>query len=219
MVLVKRLFEFKKKAIKQYNNAPFNYMELSGDEIWKKEFDIKLLDSFTEKFDKAARLCDVGCGATGQIGQYLFNKGFKVCGIDISKTSILAASKLNPLIDYKVMDMKNLIFENESLDGIVAFYSIIHIPKNIVKKVFSEFKRVLKQGGRLFLAVHKGEGEHVLSKAFGDESNQHLSYFSVTEIIQYLTEGGFDFEFIETRNPYDFEFQTQRIYAQAIKRK
>ena len=47
---------------------------------------------------------------------------------------------------FSVMDMCKLQFPDESIDGMVAFYSIIHIPKEFIKLAFKEFNRVLKKG-------------------------------------------------------------------------
>jgi ubiquinone/menaquinone biosynthesis C-methylase UbiE len=176
------------------------------------------LDKFAKKFNEKSVICDAGCGAAGHIGRYLFEKGLNVYGIDISEQCIKTARELNPGMAFHTMDMTKLDFLDNSIDGIVAFYSIIHIPKIYIEKVFSEFSRVLKKQGRLFLAVHKGESEHIVEEALGEKTSLYVSYFSENEVIQYLTYGGFNFEFIETREPYDFEFQTQRIYAQAVKK-
>lgn len=215
---MKNLSEINKETIQHYDKISAKYADLFKDEIHKKEYDRNLLDRFAENFGKTSLLCDAGCGAAGQIGRYLSDKSLNVCGIDISGLSIKTSKALNPMMTFQIMDMTNLSFEDDLLDGIVAFYSIIHIPKIYMGKVFSEFSRVLKNGGRLFLAVHKGESERIIEEALGVKTSLHMSYFSEAEVIQYLTNGNFSFEFIETREPYDFEVQTQRIYAQAVKK-
>jgi ubiquinone/menaquinone biosynthesis C-methylase UbiE len=217
-MILKNLSEIKLQTIQHYDKVAVKYADLFKDEICKKEYDRKLLDGFAQSFNEKSLLCDAGCGAAGQIGRYLFDKGLNVCGIDFSEVSIKTAREVNPGMVFHVMDMTKLDFPDDSLDGIVAFYAIIHVPKKHMGLIFSEFSRVLKKGGKLFLAVHKGESESVVEEALGQKTSLHISYFNETEIIQYLTYGGFNFEFMETRDPYDFEFHTQRIYAQAIKK-
>jgi len=118
---------------------------------------------------------------------------------------------------FSVMDMCNLQFPNEAFDGMVSFYSIIHIPKEYIKYAFKEFNRVLKKNGILLIAVHKGDSEEVIKEALGESTTLFLSKFNELEIIEYMTKSGFGFKFIETRQPYDFELKTERIYALGIK--
>jgi ubiquinone/menaquinone biosynthesis C-methylase UbiE len=201
-----------------YDKVTQKYVELVKDEVKNKGYDRKLLDDFAISLPQNAFICDVGCGAAGHIGRYLFDKGFKVHGIDISEKSIETAKTLNPEMKFSVMDMCNLQFPDESIDGMVAFYSIIHIPKEYIKFAFKEFNRVLKKEGIILLAVHKGDSEEVVKEALGEKTNLFLSKFNEMEIIEYMTKSGFGFKFIETRQPYDFEFKTERIYALGFKR-
>lgn len=200
-----------------YDRIADKYVELFKDEIENKGYDRKLLDDFANSLPKSSLVCDVGCGAAGHIGRYLFDKGFKVHGIDISEKSIEAARRLNPKMKFSVMDMCNLQFPDESIDGMVGFYSIIHIPKDYIKLAFKEFNRVLKKGGILLLAVHKGDSEEVIKEALGEKTSLFISKFNETELIEYMTKSGFGFKFIETRQPYDFEVKTERIYALGVK--
>lgn len=200
-----------------YDRIADKYVELFKDEIENKGYDRKLLDDFANSLPKSSLICDVGCGAAGHIGRYLFDKGFKVHGIDISEKSIEAAKRLNPEMKFSVMDMCNLQFPDESIDAMVGFYSIIHIPKDYIRLVFKEFNRALKKGGILFLAVHKGDSEEELKEAMGEKTSLFISKFNEMELIECMTKSGFGIKFIETRQPYDFEAKTERIYVLGVK--
>jgi SAM-dependent methyltransferase len=45
------------------------------------------------------------------------------------------------------------------LGGIVALYSIIHLPRERLVGAFRGMRRVLKPGGLLLVAFHRGQGE------------------------------------------------------------
>ena len=70
----------------------------------------------------------MGCGPSGHIGKYLFDKGLNVTGIDMSEKCIDIAKNYNRDMTFKRMDMMNLQVDDQSIDGIIAFYSIIHTP-------------------------------------------------------------------------------------------
>src|SRR5690606_37106418 len=44
-----------------------------------------------------------------------------------------------------------------SLDGLLAWYSLIHVPERFRGIVLAEFRRVLRPGGHLLLAFQAGE--------------------------------------------------------------
>jgi ubiquinone/menaquinone biosynthesis C-methylase UbiE len=58
-----------------------------------------------------------------------------------------------------VGDMRSLPFASETLGGLVAFYSIIHVRRPHLREVLGEFNRVVRPGGRILIAVHEGDGE------------------------------------------------------------
>lgn len=59
--------------------------------------------------------------------------------------------------------MTALDLQDNSLGGIVAWYSIIHIPQEQLPEVLAEFHRVLAPGGYLQLAFQVGD--HLLHHA------------------------------------------------------
>jgi len=110
-------------------------------------------------------------------------------------------------------DMGKLAFAEGTFDGIIAYYSIIDTPKSYVGRLFEEFHRVLRPGGRLLVAVKVGATEGYLAELLGIETEIYFSLFTQAEIRRYYKEGGFDIEFLGQRNPYDFEINAERIFA------
>lgn len=135
------------KTRKAYNLAAQKYHDLFHNEIHEKEYNRKLLDAFAEKFAPGSLILDAGCGPSAHIGRYLFDKGMKVIGADISDRCIDIARDLNPEMQFKREDIARLSYEKDFFHGIVAYYSIIHTPKKLVGVIIDEFHRVLKPGG------------------------------------------------------------------------
>jgi ubiquinone/menaquinone biosynthesis C-methylase UbiE len=211
------LKEISLKTRSSYNLAAEKYHQLFYDELEKKEFDRKILDEFSNFFDKDSLLCDAGCGPSGHITGYIFKKGIKIIGIDISDKCIEVARKENPRIKFERGDISELNCKNDYFDGIISYYSIINTPKKFVPRIMSEFKRILKPGGYLLLAVKAGKEEGFLSDLLGIKTKIYFTLFSEEEIRNYVKESGFEMKKFEIRKPYDFEIQNDRIYAVCMK--
>lgn len=207
------LTEVHSKIRQAYNLAAQKYHELFHNEMNEKEFDRNLLDLFAERFKPGALICDAGCGPSAHIGRYLFDKGFNVSGVDISDKCIEIARSNNPQMHFERADMASMPFEDSSFDGVISYYSIIHTPKKDAGIFFREFNRILKPGGYILIAVKAGEKEGFISELLGIKTEIYFSLFTEEEISELLTQNGFSAEYIQRRNPYDFEISNERIFA------
>jgi ubiquinone/menaquinone biosynthesis C-methylase UbiE len=196
-----------------YNLAAQKYHDLFHNEMNEKEYDRKLLDSFATRFNKDSLICDAGCGPSAHIGKYLFDKGIKVVGVDISEKCIELAKLNNPEMKFECADICNMPFDNNSFDGFISYYSIINTPKIYIPKIFSEFRRVLKPDGFLLVAVKAGTTEGYIDDLLGIKTKTYFSLFTQDEIVTYFSQAGFLLEFFDKRNPYDFEISNERIFA------
>ncbi|WP_019124353.1 class I SAM-dependent methyltransferase [Peptoniphilus grossensis] len=104
--------------------------------------------------DKDYTVLDLGCGGGRNI-EYFLTKADKVYGLDHSITSVKMASEINKkAIDtgkckILVGDVKNLPFEEESIDIVTAFETIYFW--NDIEKCFKEIYRVLKKEGQFLI--------------------------------------------------------------------
>jgi len=196
-----------------YNLAAQKYHDLFHNEMNEKEYDRKLLNSFAARFNKDSLICDAGCGPSAHIGRYLFDKGIKVIGVDISEKCIELAQLNNPDMKFKCADISSMPFDVSSFDGIISYYSIINTPKIYVSKVFDEFRRVLKPEGYLLVAVKAGTTEGYIDDLLGIKTKIYSTLFTQDEIVAYFSQAGFLLEFFDKRNPYDFEISNERIFA------
>lgn len=196
-----------------YNLAAKKYHELFSNETNEKVYDRNLLDLFANKFVRGSLICDAGCGPSAHIGKYLFDKGMKVIGVDISDRCIEMAKEINPDMQFKREDIANLSFDGDFFDGVISYYSIIHTLKKSIGKIFDEFHRVLKPDGYLLVAVKAGSDEGFLNELLGIKTEIYFSLFSEQEIESYFKKAGFVVDFLERRNSYDFEIKNERIFA------
>ena len=99
---------------------------------------------------------DLGCG----LGRHsiLFGKnGFNVSCFDISEDAINKtkewAESENLSFDYKIGDMLNLPYEDESFDSILCRNVISHTDTIGIKNIINELKRVMKKDAECYLTL------------------------------------------------------------------
>ena len=69
---------------------------------------------------------------------------------------IQIAKKNEPKGFYVLMDMVNLGLQNNSLNGIWACASLLHLSRRHIKEVMDNFYKILIPNGILFLSLKKG---------------------------------------------------------------
>jgi 2-polyprenyl-3-methyl-5-hydroxy-6-metoxy-1,4-benzoquinol methylase len=105
-----KLSEINRLTIEAYKKTARKYHDNFKDEMSQKEFDRFILDKYSDLLKQRSLICDVGCGPSGQIGKYLYEKGHKVIGIDISSHCIEIAKEYQPNLEFRVMDMMRTEF-------------------------------------------------------------------------------------------------------------
>lgn len=108
-----------------------------------------VLRSFVSLLPPGGEVLDVGCGAGIPVVRFLVNAGFRVTGVDISFSMLELARAHVPEARFMKMDMSRLGFNDSSFDGISAFYSLFHVPREEQFQVLASFHRLLRQDGIL----------------------------------------------------------------------
>ncbi|WP_354637507.1 class I SAM-dependent DNA methyltransferase [Kitasatospora camelliae] len=113
-------------------------------------------------------VADVGCG-TGRVTAHLDGIGLPVFGIDLSPRMLAAARQAHPGLRFEEGSMLALDLPDGSLSGLLAWYSTIHVPDELLPQVFAEFHRVLAPGGHLLAGFQVGDVPRHRTEAFGHE--------------------------------------------------
>lgn len=136
-------------------------------------------------------VADVGCGP-GRLTAHLHALGARTIGLDLSPAMIDVARRHHPALPFAVASMTALPLRPGSLSGLVAWYSLIHIPDAALPGVLSHFRRALRPGGRLLLAFHAGEGTRLKTSGYGGHSmHVHVHHRSPERMAAWLDAGGF----------------------------
>ncbi|MEU6579822.1 class I SAM-dependent methyltransferase [Nocardia sp. NPDC046763] len=131
-----------------YDEVAERYAKLFHRHPHTNPFDRVMLDAFAEAVQENGNgpVADIGCGP-GRVTSYLAAAGLEMSGVDLSPEMIRLAREEYPDIPFEVGAMERLRYDDASLAGLVAWYSIIHIPPQRVPAVLTEFARVVRPGG------------------------------------------------------------------------
>ncbi|HVH69954.1 MAG TPA: methyltransferase domain-containing protein [Candidatus Dormibacteraeota bacterium] len=201
-----------------YDRIAEEYATRIAGELAHKPLDRMLLDEFAVRLKGAGRVCELGCGP-GHVARYSHDRVVDIFGIDLSPGMLEQARKLNAAIEFQQGNMLALDVENGAWAAIVAFYSIVHIPKADILQAFREMFRALKPGGLLFLAFHIGVEVLHEEDCWGHQVSLDVVFYSRKEVEHYLRLAGFAIEDSLERNPYapEVEYQSRRAYIRACK--
>lgn len=201
-----------------YDQVAEEYVTHIAGELDHKPIDRELLDRFAARFEPDDLVCDIGCGP-GHVARYLHEQGVKVTGIDLSPGMVEQARRLNPDIEFRVGNMLALDVEDSMLAGIIAFYSIIHIPRSDVVRALRELRRALRPGGLLLISFHIGDEILHLDELWDQPVSLDFIFFQPGEMRGYLITAGFEIEEVVEREPYpEVEYQSRRAYVLARNR-
>ncbi len=195
-----------------YDRVADEYARRIFEELRHKPLDRKLLDRFAEAMRDAGPVCDIGCGP-GHVARYLQERDVDVCGVDLSPAMVERAKRLNPRIEFQQGNMMELEASVGAWAGLVAFYSLIHIPRGDMAQALGELWRVLRPGGLLLLAFHIGDETMRLDEWWGHKVCVEFFFFSVDEMTSFLRDTGFEIDETIEREPYpDVEHASRRCY-------
>jgi len=198
-----------------YDVAAEHYAATFAAELDGKPFDRDLLDRYAAELAGRGEVWDVGCGAAGHVTRYLADRGVAASGADISPGSVAVARRCQPGLTFRVADMCGLPAGAASLAGIVAFYSIIHLPRPRIPVTLAEFRRVLAPGGALLAAVHGGVGETGSDAAFGLPVQVRATLVTLDELAAMAESAGLAIRERHERAPYPGEYPSPRLYLWA----
>ncbi|MFI5536586.1 class I SAM-dependent DNA methyltransferase [Nocardia sp. NPDC051900] len=141
-----------------YDDVAELYTELFRHHLAGAVLDRAMLGAFVESVagNGSGPIADVGCGP-GRITGHLAALGARVFGIDLSPRMVELARVEHPQLLFARGSVEQLPISNEALGGIVAWYSLIHLPPDRVPHVLSEFHRVLASKGHVLLAFQTAD--------------------------------------------------------------
>ncbi|MBP2321982.1 ubiquinone/menaquinone biosynthesis C-methylase UbiE [Kibdelosporangium banguiense] len=171
-----------------YDTVASSYASLVRPMYDNKPFDRAMLAAFAELVD--GPVADLGCG-TGIVTGYLAGLGVRVSGVDLSPGMVAVARRDHPELEFSVGSMNSLDLADSSVGGVVAWYSIIHTPVELLPEIFAEFRRVLVPGGHLMVAFKAGDEIRHLAQGYGHDIELDVYWLEPDLVAKLAHDAGF----------------------------
>ncbi|WP_328469736.1 class I SAM-dependent methyltransferase [Streptomyces sp. NBC_00448] len=161
------------KVRESYDRVADNYVHMVattglGDirlQPWLKA----TMDAFADTVSDLGPVLDVGCGP-GTVTAYLVERGLDASGVDLSPRMIENARRLHPECRFDVASATELDLAEGSLGGVLGWWSLFNLPRDVLPQVLAMFARALKPGGHFITATHVGDEDAVRTEAYGGVS-------------------------------------------------
>ncbi|MFC4068468.1 class I SAM-dependent methyltransferase [Actinoplanes subglobosus] len=177
-----------------YDAVAGSYADMLRGRLAEEPFQRGILGLFAELVRGGGPVADVGCGS-GRITGFLAGVGLEVFGIDLSPVMVEVARRDLPGLRFEVGSMTALDLADGSLGGVLAWFSLIHVPDGEVPGVLAEFRRVLRPGGVVLIGFHAGAGVRHLTEGYGGHPmNVYVHRRSAAQVAGWLGEAGFTVE-------------------------
>ena len=157
------------------------------------------LEDMASLLPSKATVLDLGCGAGVPVTRWLAGRGFIVVGVDVSARQLELARTNVPEGTFIKADMSDIAFEPKSFDAVVAFHSIIHVPRTDHLDLLRSIHRWLRPKGT-FLATMTVEDYEGREEDWGGWGAPMVwSHYDGEANVAMLREAGFEIHYAEPR--------------------
>ncbi len=119
----------------------------------------RYLDEVTGRLPAGASVLELGCGVAGAVTQELASR-FRLTGVDLSGRSVEIARRSLPDATILHGDMTQIDLPPASFDAVVAFYSVIHVPRDEHAALFTRIATWLRPGGVFVASLGTDDEPH-----------------------------------------------------------
>jgi len=140
----------------EYTKETLEKMYKEGDTPWDYGKPYKELIEFA---NNPCRALDVGCG-TGTDAIFLAQRGYNVSAIDISEEAIKIAKSRSQEVDFRVADVLNLPFEDETFEFVNDNGCFHQLDSSKWNKFIKEVARVMKPKAKYLMKCFSDEEPH-----------------------------------------------------------
>lgn len=179
-----------------YNTVADSYARLVPPALAASPYLRSALGIFAEMVHSAGGglVADIGCGP-GHVAAHLHDLGVSTVGIDLSPAMIEVARRDHPDLRFEVGSMTDLDLADASIAGMVAFWSLIHVPDEEIPAVFDHFRRVLRPGAPLLVGFHVGDTTSSKTAGYGGHPMKvQVHRRPVAQVDDWLRAAGFAIE-------------------------
>ncbi len=164
------------RTIKAYTDRIAEYLRipLPAEQLEARQ-------AFVDAVGDGGYVLDLGSGP-GSDSTFLMRQGLKVRALDATPAFVEHARSNGVDAHLGTFDDVSEVAE---YDGVYASFCLLHAPRADFPRHLSAIHRALKPGGKLFLGMKLGTGEH------RDDLDRYYTYYSEAQIENALSTAGF----------------------------
>lgn len=171
--------------------AAFDFIGERYDEAFPhKEGQVAAGKWVTDRLAPGARVLDAGCGTGVPTARQLVDAGARVTGIDISTTMLELARANVPEADFRLLDIADVDAHLGGFDCVVAFFSLLMLPRAQIPGALAGLRRALRTGGWLALAMVEADVDDVPIPFLG--MSVHVSGYFPEPLRRLTADAGFE---------------------------
>jgi SAM-dependent methyltransferase len=149
-----------------YDRVAGRYVELGLGDLAPKPWLRAGLAAFAESVRGLGPVLDVGCGP-GTVTAHLAGLDLDVSGVDLSPEMVAHARRRYPHLQFEVGSATTLDLAAASLGGVLGWWSLFNLPRDVLPGVLATFATALVPGGQALIGTHMGDGDIRRSEAYG----------------------------------------------------
>lgn len=172
--------------------------------------DLAAVAAFAAHVGPGRPVADVGCG-TGRMTAHLAGLGLDAHGLDLSPGMVAVARRRHPDRRFAVGSLLALPWADATQAGVLAWYSLIHVPPDDLPAACAQVRRVLVPGGHLLVAGQAGSGRRHLAHAYGHDVDLDAWLHDPDGLADVLARAGLEVLATTLRAPTDRERHPQVV--------
>jgi len=149
-----------------YDRVADNYVAMGMGDLSLTPWLRAALTAFAEDVRELGPVLDVGCGP-GTVTAFLSDLGVEVSGVDLSPRMVEHARRRRPDLRFEVASATELELDEASVGGVLGWWSLFNLPRDVLPAVLASFARALVPGGQLLIGTHVGDGDVARTEAYG----------------------------------------------------
>jgi SAM-dependent methyltransferase len=143
-----------------------------------------------ERLPPRSRVLDVGCGTGTPTARRLADAGHEVTGIDISGGMLALARRAVPAAKFHSLDVADLDRSLGDFTAIVAFFSLLMLPRAEIPMALERIYDLLEPGGHFLLSMVEADLDDTPIHFLGNQVR--VTGYVRDELREVVTRAGFE---------------------------
>jgi cyclopropane fatty-acyl-phospholipid synthase-like methyltransferase len=195
-----------------YDRVADAYARLEGEVQWPR---MRRLEDLLQRLAPRSRVLDLGCGSGVPALRAIVDRGHDALGVDVSREQLARARRSVPEAELTQASALELELEPSSLDAVVAFYVIDHLPRDTHESLLASIHGWLRPGGCLLITFEVDDEPGVVGEWLGEP--MFFSHFDAPTNRRLVEDAGF--ELVRAEEETQLEGRREVPYLWVLARK